>query len=140
MGPQIAENSSSLSYLLSKKSSSGISEDQWSIVLRDEPFNDPKPSIERKTVMMVGFAVFVLAMIWPPLILLVTYMASILLPYSFRINDDAVMRRQLLDKFEKQDTISASMREIPDNISLTNGYWTNSRYVKSINGKDPLVV
>jgi len=114
--------------IISKKSTSSIfSEDDWSIVLKEEPLHDPKPLIERSTVFMVGFVIFVLAIIWPPLILLVTYMASILMPYSFRVNDSAVARRKLLDKFEKEDTISASMREIPDNVNIVNGYWTNSR-------------
>ena len=115
---------------MNSSSESGISEQEWSTVLQDEALNDPKPSIERHTVVMVGVALFVLAMIWPPLILLVTYVATVLIPYSFRVNDNATARRQLLAKFEKEDTISASMREIPDDVNLKSSYWINSRYVK----------
>ncbi len=128
MGPQCVESASS-PQILSKKSISELSKEEWSIVLKEEPFNDPKPAIERFTILMIGLVVFVLATIWPPLILLVTYVASMLLPYSFRINDNPVARRQLLDKFEKEDTISACMRDVPEDITLKTGYWTNSRYV-----------
>ena len=129
-----SERSDSPSYpkitSMNSSSESGISEQEWSTVLQDEALNDPKPSIERHTVVMVGVALFVLAMIWPPLILLVTYVASVLIPYSCRVNDDATARRQLLAKFEKEDTISASMREIPDDVNLKSSYWINSRYVQ----------
>ena len=129
-----SERSDSPSYpkvmSMNSSSESGISDQEWSTVLQDEALNDPKPSIERRTVVMLGVALFVLALIWPPLILLVTYVASVLIPYSFRVNDDAAARRQLLAKFEKEDTLSASMREIPDDVNLKTSYWINSRYVK----------
>jgi hypothetical protein len=127
MGPQSVDNGPEI--LPSKRSSSVISEDEWATVLKEESLHDPEPSIERSTVLVAGVCVFVLAMIWPPLILVVTYLLSVLLPYSFRKNDDATARRKLLDKFEKEDTLSDPLREIPDDVNLTDGYWTNSRYV-----------
>lgn len=130
MGPQYVDSAGNSSYL-SKNSSyeSGISDLDWTKVLQDEALNDPTPSVDRFTIAMAGIALFILATIWPPLILLVTYLASILIPYSFRINDNATTRRQLIDKFEKEDDLSASMREIPDDVQLKSSYWINSRYV-----------
>ena len=126
MGPQIDENGTGAKSF-SKQSSSGLGEDQWSIVLKEEELREPKPAVERLTILGIGLALFAMAIIWPPLILLVTYVASFLFPYSFRDNDDAMSRRQLLDNFEKEDRVSDCLREIPDDVHMETGYWTNSR-------------
>jgi hypothetical protein len=42
----------------------------------------PPPVIRRSTILAIGFGVFFLALIWPPLILMVTYLLSILVPVS----------------------------------------------------------
>lgn len=127
MVPQSVEND--VPKTLPKRSSSVVSDDEWAAVLKEESLHEPKPAIAQSTVVGIGVCVFLLAMVWPPLILVVTYFLSILLPYSFRDNDDATARRKLLDKFEKEDTLSDSLREIAEGVELANGYWTNARYV-----------
>ena len=132
MSPQSVDNNGSEPQVqLPKESSFGTSEIE-SLVLQEEPLFDPKPAIQRSTVLLVGFGIFVLAMLWPPLILLATYVASILLPYSFRVNDDGASRRKLLHRFEKEDRVSDSMREVPEDVHLESGYWTNARYVEPL--------
>jgi hypothetical protein len=43
---------------------------------------EPPPVVDQSTVLIVGFLIFGLAVLWPPLILLVAYVASKLVPYS----------------------------------------------------------
>jgi hypothetical protein len=43
---------------------------------------EPPPVIEQSTVLIIGFLIFGLAVLWPPLILLVAYVVSKLVPYS----------------------------------------------------------
>lgn len=42
----------------------------------------PPPVVKRSTIIAIGFALFFLALIWPPLLLMVTYVLSILVPVS----------------------------------------------------------
>jgi hypothetical protein len=85
------------------------------------------PLITRSMVWGVGLFLFGLAMIWPPLLLLVTYIASVLIPYFYRVTDDASTRRYLLHQFEQDDHVSAHRREVPEDVRLETSYWTNSR-------------
>jgi hypothetical protein len=110
---------------ISEKSDSDIVDEES---LRDEAYVPP-PLVTRSTILITGFILFVVAMIWPPLLLLATYLASLIIPYSYRLNDDATMRRHLLHKFEKEDTVSAYLWELPEDVLLQEKYWTNSRYV-----------
>jgi hypothetical protein len=43
---------------------------------------EPPPVVDQSTVLIIGFLIFGLAVIWPPLILLVAYVVSKLVPYS----------------------------------------------------------
>lgn len=89
----------------------------------------PPPLVAKSTIWAVGLILFLAAMIWPPLLLVLTYTAALIIPYSFRINDDATTRRHLIQKFEKEDKASAHVREIPADVRLKTKYWTNPRYV-----------
>jgi hypothetical protein len=95
----------------------------------DQPYVAP-PVMDRSTILAAGFGIFVLAMIWPPLILLFAYIASKLIPYSFRENDDAAVRRILYAKFASQDEDHPErFRNIRKYVNLEESYWTNERYV-----------
>ncbi len=43
---------------------------------------EPPPVVDQSTVLIIGFLIFGLAVLWPPLILLVAYVCSKLVPYS----------------------------------------------------------
>lgn len=88
---------------------------------------DPPPIVEQSTILMAGFILFVLAWIWPPLILLVAYFASKLIPYSFRRNDDPAERRRLWAEFAREEDLPDDFKHHPDNIEIQHGYWTNKR-------------
>lgn len=90
------------------------------------PF-DPAPVVPQSIVLMIGLFIFVLASIWPPLILLVAYICSKLIPYSFRENDEASNRRQLFHEFTKEDDLPDNFKTIPSNIRLEEKYIVNNR-------------
>lgn len=96
---------------------------------------DPAPIVPQSTILLLGFLIFLLAMIWPPLILLVAYVASKLIPYSFRINDEAAMRRQLLEDFALDEQHPENFRALSENVQLDERYWTNERYVPFLEGR-----
>jgi hypothetical protein len=85
------------------------------------------PLVGPTEILIVGFVLFGLALIWPPLILVCAYLLSKLVPYCYRVTDDASRRRQLLTKFEKEDQVSAHLRVIPTDVNIEQKYWTNSR-------------
>lgn len=87
----------------------------------------PPPLFSQASVLLVGFFVFILATIYPPLILLLAYIASKLIPYSFRVNDDAASRRRLFADFTKQDDLPDGFKRLPSYIQLEESYWVNSR-------------
>jgi hypothetical protein len=91
----------------------------------------PPPLVNQTSVLLVGFFIFILATIYPPLILLLAYMASKLIPYSFRVNDDAASRRRLFADFTKQDDLPDEFKQLPSHILLEESYWVNSRYADS---------
>jgi len=94
-----------------------------------EPY-EPPPIVPQSTILLFGFFIFLLGQIWPPLILLVTYVASKLVPYSFRANDDASARRQLFREFSRDnDDLPDNFKQIPADIQLEEGFWVNQRYV-----------
>jgi hypothetical protein len=43
---------------------------------------EPPPVVDQSTILIIGFLIFGLAVLWPPLILLVAYVVSKLVPYS----------------------------------------------------------
>lgn len=87
----------------------------------------PPPLFSQSSVLIVGCFIFVLATIYPPLILLLAYIASKLIPYSFRVNDDAASRRRLFADFTKQDDLPDEFKRLPSHIQLEESYWVNSR-------------
>lgn len=90
---------------------------------------EPPPVVSQSTILSVGFCMFVLAIIWPPLLLLFTYVASKLIPYSFRVNDDASKRRQLFAQFVQNASYHHErFLETPEHIQLEESYWINDRY------------
>lgn len=94
----------------------------WSIAY------EPAPLIEQRTVLTWGFACFVLAMMWPPLILFFAYIASKIIPYSYRTNDDPVNRRKLFADFVRQGhDLPPQFTSLPEDIELQDSYWTNER-------------
>ena len=90
---------------------------------------EPPPVVNQSTIILIGAFVFVLAMIWPPLILFFSYLISKLIPYSCRVNDDASKRRQLFAEFSRDEDQPENFRHIPDHIELKESYWINQRYV-----------
>jgi hypothetical protein len=130
---------------LNESSSSDSSEESHEDVLLSLAKNDnnnndtnalPKPVVDayqsppmvtQKTILMVGFAIYLAAQVWPPLILVVTYMASIFIPYAYRINDDASTRRKLVHQFEKEDQVAAVVRQLPEDVTFEESYWPTDR-------------
>lgn len=95
----------------------------------DRPYVAP-PILERGTILAAGLFMFALAMIWPPLILLFAYIASKLIPYSFRENDDATVRRELYTQFcQEHDDLPDRFINVREYVNFEESYWTNERYV-----------
>lgn len=109
-------------------SSDDISVDSTSSAKWAQPY-EPPPLVNQSTILLLGFAIFVLASVWPPLILLVAYIASKLVPYSFRVNDDPATRRRLFAEFSNQEDLPDSFKNPPDDLAMEHGFWTNKRYV-----------
>lgn len=110
--------------VVSKDSSAAIDVDDnspW-----QKPYQ-PDPVVDQNTVLLGGFFLFGLAVMWPPLILLFAYVASKLIPYSFRTNDCPTTRRKLFAEFLQQKGLPNSYRSLRDRVSLEDNYWTNSR-------------
>ena len=92
---------------------------------------DPKPIVSQSSILLIGFILFILATIWPPLLLLVAYIASKLVPYSFRVNDDPAVRRRLFAEFASQaEDLPEAFKQPPKHLDVQHGYWTNKRYVR----------
>ncbi|KAL7563828.1 hypothetical protein ACA910_019559 [Epithemia clementina (nom. ined.)] len=83
--------------------------------------------IDQNTVLAWGFVLFGLSVIWPPLILLFAYVASKLIPYSFRTNDCPANRRKLFAEFARQEDLPDTYRSLADRIRLEDSYWANRR-------------
>jgi len=91
---------------------------------------DCPPVVNRGTIMAAGLFIFALAMIWPPLILLFTYIASKLIPYTLRENDDAAKRRELYSQFvQDEDNLPEAFVRRFERVNIDESYWTNERCV-----------
>jgi len=92
---------------------------------------EPEPVVTQSAILVLGFLIFAMAYIWPPLILLVAYMASRLIPYCFRTNDDACCRRMLFQQFRNNNTYRAWLPrdfcESPTDIVTEERFWVNKR-------------
>jgi hypothetical protein len=95
----------------------------------DGPFIPP-PLVPRSVILAFGFGIFVLALIWPPLILLVTYFVSVLVPYSFRKNDDPTSRRRMYQEFCSRTDVPACCKFPEKDVVSEKNYWVNARYVR----------
>lgn len=93
-----------------------------------QPYHPPS-LISQSSILIVGFVSFLLAYLWPPLILLLAYLASLLIPYSFRVSDDPSVRRREFHTFIQNKELPLRLRQVPDNVTLEESYWQNSRYV-----------
>lgn len=94
----------------------------------NRPYDCP-PVVNRSTILAIGLLLFGLAMIWPPLILLFAYIASKLVPYTLRENDDASVRRELYSQFVQDESLPERFRNARKYVKIEDSYWTNERYV-----------
>lgn len=85
--------------------------------------------ISQNAILTIGFLLFAVAVVWPPLILLVAYLVAKLLPYSYRRNDDAAERRLLFRDFSTDPQAPEAFRIIPNYVDYQQSYWINDRYV-----------
>ncbi|KAG7355862.1 acylglycerol lipase [Nitzschia inconspicua] len=90
---------------------------------------DPPPLISSSAILGTGFFLFVLAMIWPPLVLLVGFVASLVVPYSYRVNDDGPSRRLMMQQFLENDPIAIKRSNAfpEDKVRLVSSFWKNPR-------------
>lgn len=90
---------------------------------------DPPPFISSRTILGAGLFLFVLAMVWPPLVLVVAFLASLLVPYCYRINDDGHSRRVMMQQFLENDHIAIKRcNAFPkDKVQLILSFWKNPR-------------
>lgn len=92
----------------------------------NKPYNPP-PIVHQSVIIILGVFLSVLALIWVPLILIFSFLTSKLISYSFRVNDDASSRRQMLAEFGRDEEQPENFRSIPNNIQLKESYWVNQR-------------
>lgn len=92
----------------------------------NKPYNAP-PIVHQSIIILLGVFLSILALIWVPLILLFSFLTSKLISYSFRVNDDASTRRQMLAEFGRDEEQPDYFRNIPNNIQLKESYWVNQR-------------
>jgi len=90
---------------------------------------DIKSRVKPSVVIILGILVYVAAEIWPPFILLVTLLLAKLLPYCYRVNDDAVSRRKFWRQFEQygNNEWNGILKPNPEEVTLKESYWINQR-------------
>jgi hypothetical protein len=91
-----------------------------------EPY-EPAPLVSRSTILLLGFGLYGLAIIWAPLILVMAFFASMFIPYCFRENDNAETRRKLFAEFSKEPDLPLDFRRTPEDILLEESFWVNQR-------------
>lgn len=94
-----------------------------------KPDEGPPPRITQTRCLAIGFSIFIVASIWPPLVLLATFVLSQLLPYMLRVNDDPESRRRFYREFQKRQDpkIPDEWINTPKDIVLKERYWVNDR-------------
>jgi hypothetical protein len=92
---------------------------------------DIKSRVQPSTVLVLGALVYAAAVVWPPLILLLAAILAKLLPFCYRVNDDAVSRRKLWRLFEEygNDEWNELLKPNAKEVQLEESYWINRRYV-----------
>jgi pimeloyl-ACP methyl ester carboxylesterase len=88
---------------------------------------DPPPLISSSTILGWGIFLFIVAKIWPPLLLVVTLIATKLIPYIFRVNDHGPSRRKMMKQFLRDDPFAKQrMAMFPSNeVTVEESYWSN---------------
>jgi acylglycerol lipase len=85
----------------------------------------PCPRITSNTILSIGLISTSLAYVAPYILLIVTAILSIFIPYAFRVNDDGESRRRLWSEFEKREDLPEELK--CKDIDLEEKYWTNGR-------------
>lgn len=96
------------------------------VLVKKRPF-DPPAIMHKWTVVSIGIGLFSLALFWPPLILVVTYVCSQIIPYAFRKNDDPTWRRKEWKKFIQRPDLPEQWKNQPNDIVYEESYWSNER-------------
>ncbi|KAL3800223.1 hypothetical protein ACHAW5_009230 [Stephanodiscus triporus] len=100
-----------------------------------------RPRVDGFTILSFGILAYALSLIWPPLLLVVSCALAMIVPYSFRENDDAESRRRMWTEFMKNRRDDDGLLlpdgllgrddhdydDADDGIDVTEGYWTNRR-------------
>lgn len=84
--------------------------------------------VSQYTILSIGAFVFLLAVIWPPLILLLAYVVAKVVSYSFRVNDSATHRRKLFHDFcQTADQLPEHFTRLRSNVLLEDDYFVSPR-------------
>jgi alpha-beta hydrolase superfamily lysophospholipase len=89
------------------------------------PSTHPRPRITSSSILSIGVIATALAYVSPYLLLIVTAILSLTIPYAFRENDDGESRRRLWADFEKRPDLPEAMK--CKDVDLEEKYWTNNR-------------
>lgn len=92
----------------------------------------PPPIVSHHIVMAIGFTLFVSAYLWLPSVLVLFYVASQVIPYTFRTTDEGSERRKAYQAFLQDETVPRELRSVPEDVVLEERYWTNARYVSKL--------
>jgi len=87
----------------------------------------PPPLVSQSTILGAGIVLYLIATIYPALLILVAYVASKLVPYAYRVNDTGSARRELFTTFCKEATLPAAFTQVPEYLQLKESYWVNAR-------------
>lgn len=85
----------------------------------------PRPRISSSTILSIGVLSTALAYVSPYLLLVVTAVLCVTIPYAFRENDDGESRRRLWVEFTKRPDLPEALK--CKDVDLEESYWTNSR-------------
>ncbi|KAL3816952.1 hypothetical protein ACHAXA_001780 [Cyclostephanos tholiformis] len=86
----------------------------------------PRPRINGITILVIGFALYAISLVCRPLLLALSCVLAVIVPYSYRENDDALSRRILWTEFLDRDDLPRQLRE-SDGVTIEEGYWINRR-------------
>ena len=89
------------------------------------PSTHPRPRITSSTILSIGVISTALAFSSPYLLLIVTAILSVTIPYAFRENDDGESRRRLWVQFAKRPDLPEKLK--CKDVDLEEKYWTNNR-------------
>jgi hypothetical protein len=90
---------------------------------------NPPPLISSVTILGAGVFFIAVTIFLPPFVLFVAILASLVIPYSFRVNDDGATRRVMMQQFLENDHGAIRRRNaFPTNkVELTSSFWKNQR-------------